>query len=85
MMLNEAEKMALNVILPTYAAGDKEGCTLKDGKVSVPKCYHDALQEVCRGGLALPHAAARCRRSGDAGQSWPRPIWSIVMPPILPS
>ena len=30
MMMNEAEKMALNVILPTYTAGDKEGCTFKD-------------------------------------------------------
>ena len=40
MMLKEAEKMALNEILPTYAAGDKEGCTFKDGKVTAPKCYH---------------------------------------------
>ncbi|MCX5839905.1 MAG: acyl-CoA dehydrogenase N-terminal domain-containing protein [Deltaproteobacteria bacterium] len=41
LMMNEAEKMALNVILPTYEVGDKEGCTFKDGKVTVPKCYHD--------------------------------------------
>ena len=36
MMLTEAEKMALEVILPTYVDGDKEGCKFKDGKVSGP-------------------------------------------------
>ena len=41
MMLNEAKKLAINVLLPTYAPGDKDGCTLKDGKVFVPAsdCY----------------------------------------------
>ncbi len=32
MMLNEAEKMAVTNILPTYVEGDKQGCHLKDGK-----------------------------------------------------
>ncbi len=50
MMVNEAEKMALNVILPTYEVGDKEGCTFKDGKVTVPKCYHDAFKKYCEAG-----------------------------------
>jgi alkylation response protein AidB-like acyl-CoA dehydrogenase len=50
MMMNEAEKMALNVILPTYEVGDKEGCTFKDGKVTVPKCYHDAFKKYCEAG-----------------------------------
>ena len=54
MMLKEAEKMALNVILPTYAAGDKEGCTLKDGKVSVPKCYHDPYKKYVEAGWLCP-------------------------------
>ncbi|MEK7827123.1 MAG: acyl-CoA dehydrogenase [Thermodesulfobacteriota bacterium] len=54
MMLTEAEKMALNVILPTYAAGDKEGCTFKDGKVTVPKCYHDAFKKYVEGGWLCP-------------------------------
>ena len=49
-MLKEAEKMALNVILPTYAAGDKEGCTLKDGKVSVPKCYREPYKKYVEAG-----------------------------------
>jgi len=61
MMQNEAEKMAVNVILPTYAEGDKEGCTFKDGKVSVPKCYHDAFKKFVEGGWLCP------MRSPDVG------------------
>ena len=34
MILTEAERMAIDVILPTYVDGDREGCTFKDGKVS---------------------------------------------------
>jgi len=44
MILNEAEKTAADVIFSTMSEGDKEGCTLKDGKVSVPQCFHQALQ-----------------------------------------
>jgi hypothetical protein len=54
MMLKEAEKMALNEILPTYAVGDKEGCTLKDGKVSVPKCYREPYKKYVEGGWLCP-------------------------------
>ena len=50
MMVKEAEKLALNEILPTYAEGDKEGCTLKDGKVTIPKCFHQAYKKYCEGG-----------------------------------
>lgn len=50
MMMNEAEKLAVNVILPTYELGDKQGCSFKDGKVSVPECYRDAYKKYCEGG-----------------------------------
>lgn len=50
MMVKESEKMALNEILPTYAAGDREGCTLKDGKVAVPKCFHQPFKKYCEAG-----------------------------------
>jgi hypothetical protein len=50
MILNEAEKMGTDVIFPTMSEGDKEGCTLKDGKVSVPKCFHQAMQKFKEGG-----------------------------------
>ena len=54
MMIKEAEKMALNEILPTYAVGDKEGCTLKDGKVTVPKCFQQPYKKYCEGGWLCP-------------------------------
>lgn len=54
MMLNEAKKMAVNEILPTYAAGDQEGCALKDGKVTVPKCYHVPFKKYVEAGWLCP-------------------------------
>ncbi len=45
MILTEAEKMAIDVILPTYVDGDREGCTFKDGKVYVPKSFHAAYKK----------------------------------------
>jgi hypothetical protein len=35
MILKEAEKFAVNEVAPTLVQGDREGCTFKDGKVSV--------------------------------------------------
>ena len=54
MMQNEAEKMAVNVILPTLAEGDKEGCHFKDGNVTVPKCYHEAYKKYVEAGWLCP-------------------------------
>ena len=54
MMHKEAEKMAVNVILPTYTEGDKEGCHLKDGKVSTPGIFKDAFQKFKEGGWMCP-------------------------------
>ncbi|HPL62626.1 MAG TPA: acyl-CoA dehydrogenase [Syntrophales bacterium] len=50
MMLNEAEKMAVDVILPTSEAGDREGCKFKDGNVTVPECFHEAYKKFVEGG-----------------------------------
>jgi alkylation response protein AidB-like acyl-CoA dehydrogenase len=55
MMLNEAEKMAVELILPTYDVGDREGCTFEDGKVSVPSCFHDVFHKFCEAGWACAH------------------------------
>ena len=62
MMMNEAEKMALNVILPTYEVGDKEGCTFKGGKVSVPTivcgyatCYHTRITNIEKHYVSIFH------------------------------
>jgi len=65
MMMSEAEKMAVNVILPTYAEGDREGCHLdKTGQVRVPKCFHDAFKKFCEGGWL---AAVRSPEVGGQG------------------
>ncbi|MBN2254777.1 MAG: acyl-CoA dehydrogenase [Deltaproteobacteria bacterium] len=55
MMLTEAEKMAVDLILPTYDVGDREGCTFQDGKVKIPKCYHDVFKKFCEAGWLSAH------------------------------
>ncbi|HPX49206.1 MAG TPA: acyl-CoA dehydrogenase [Desulfomonilia bacterium] len=50
MILTEAQKIAVEEILPTLADGDKVGCTLVDGKVSVPESYHRAFRLFREGG-----------------------------------
>ena len=82
MMLGEAEKLAVNVMEPTYAVGDQEGCTFVDGRVKVPACFHDAYKKICEGGgIVLPEvlksAVKICRCS-----SFP-PVPNSLMPPIF--
>ncbi len=50
MVLNEAEKMAVNVIFPSNPIGDKEACSFADGKVTIPKAFHDVYQKFVEGG-----------------------------------
>ncbi|HOO45095.1 MAG TPA: acyl-CoA dehydrogenase [Deltaproteobacteria bacterium] len=40
MILTEAQKLAVEEVFPTLAQGDKEGCSLENGNVRVPKCFH---------------------------------------------
>ncbi len=40
MIITEARNLAIKEILPTYKQGDQEGCTFKDGRVTVPGSYH---------------------------------------------
>ncbi len=55
MMQKEAEKTAVNLILPTYHEGDKEGCTFENGKVKVPKAFHEVFKKHVAGGWLCPH------------------------------
>ena len=69
MILSEAEKMAVTSIFPTLKEGDEEGCHIKDGKVTVPKCFREPFKKYCEagwinpmdspdvGGQGLPHTA----------------------------
>jgi hypothetical protein len=50
MLQTEAEKLAVNSLLPAYTIGDKEGCTFKDGKVSVPESFHDVYKKYVEAG-----------------------------------
>ncbi len=69
MILKEAEKMAVNVIAPTFAEGDKEGCKFKDGKVSVPKCFHEPWKKYIEAGWL-----AATESPDVGGQGLPRAI-----------
>ena len=56
-VLTQAKKLATNAMMPTNAVGDTDGCLLKDGKVSVPKSFHDLWRKWNDGGwrgLDLP-------------------------------
>jgi alkylation response protein AidB-like acyl-CoA dehydrogenase len=57
MVLNEAEKMAVNVVAPTLAEGDKAGCTFKDGFVSAPECFREPFRKYTEAGWLCPAAS----------------------------
>ena len=54
MVLKEAEKMAVNEIVPTLSAGDKEGCKFADGKVSAPDCFRSPWKKYTEAGWVCP-------------------------------
>jgi hypothetical protein len=54
MILSEAEKMAVSVIFPTLKEGDQEGCHIKDGKVTVPKCFREPWKKYTEAGWINP-------------------------------
>ncbi len=71
MILKEAEKLAVEEILPTYVVADREGCTFTDGKVSVPASFHSAFKKYREGGwIAAPED------SDVGGQNLPMAVWT---------
>ncbi|MEW6616434.1 MAG: acyl-CoA dehydrogenase [Thermodesulfobacteriota bacterium] len=54
MVIEEARKLAVNVLLPTREKGDREGCRYEDGKVTVPECFHEAFRLYKEGGWITP-------------------------------
>ncbi|NLD38308.1 MAG: acyl-CoA dehydrogenase [Desulfatiglans sp.] len=50
MILREAERLAANVMMPTYRETDTAGCTLKDGKVFVPEVFKELWRTWNEGG-----------------------------------
>lgn len=49
-LLEEAAKFCQDVLLPINQSGDSEGCTLKDGKVTLPKGFVEAYQHYAQSG-----------------------------------
>ena len=49
-ILEEAGKIARDVMLPLNHAADKEGCRLENGRVYTPKGYKEAYKASCEGG-----------------------------------
>jgi hypothetical protein len=45
MLLSEGLRFAQRVLAPANAAGDREGCRWEDGKVYVPRAFHEAFQQ----------------------------------------
>ncbi len=74
MMLGEAEKMAEEVLLPTYDVGDREGCTFKEGQVSVPACFREVYGKFCEGGWLCP-----TKDPEIGGQGMPAVIFSACV------
>ncbi len=50
MVLNTAEKLAVNVLEPLNKIGDREGCRFENGEVKVPGPFHDAHRLLIEGG-----------------------------------
>ena len=53
MSLNVARKLAVEEIYPALTEGDREGCTLLNGEVRVPKSFHRIQKLVIDGGWNL--------------------------------
>lgn len=49
-VLDEAGKLASDVLAPINASGDVEGCTLANGKVTTPKGFKEAFEAMKEGG-----------------------------------
>jgi hypothetical protein len=55
MILDQAQKIAANDIAPTFQDGDREGCHFNQGKVTVPRSFHDCWNVFKEGSwFALP-------------------------------
>ena len=70
-ILDEAAKLADNVIAPASWDGDRQGCQLGENGVTVPESFKQAYQQYVQGGwqtLASPV------EYGGQGLPWPCPM-----------
>jgi alkylation response protein AidB-like acyl-CoA dehydrogenase len=67
MVLTEARNLAVKELLPVSKEGDETGCTLENGKVTIPPCFHRAYKLFCEG-----EWVAMCDDPEFGGQGMPR-------------
>ncbi len=66
MILDAAEKLAVNDFAPVNSLGDEIGCTLEDGRVKVPEPFHGPFRKFCEGGWLC-----MCEKEDMGGQDAP--------------
>ncbi len=69
MIITEARNLAVKEFLPTQKPGDEEGCTLENGVVTVPKCFHKPHKLFLEG-----EWLAMTDDPEVGGQGMPRPV-----------
>ncbi|MBL8642342.1 MAG: acyl-CoA dehydrogenase C-terminal domain-containing protein [Rhodospirillaceae bacterium] len=72
-VLEEAGKLASEVLFPLNRSGDEEGCTLENGVVRTPKGFKEAYQKFAEGGW--------CGTSADpeyGGQGMPKALNMLI-------
>ncbi|HDI60032.1 MAG TPA: acyl-CoA dehydrogenase [Desulfobacteraceae bacterium] len=82
MVIDAARDFGLKEILPTYAAGDREGVHFADGKVTVPECFRRPhrlfvenewiamTEDPDLGGQGLPHVIAKAANEYFVGANF---------------
>ena len=82
-VLEEAGKIAGEVLAPLNGVGDKEGCTLENGVVRTPKGFKEAYDLMREGGWpaldmdpdyggqGMPVILNVARRRSTLGHAWP--------------
>ncbi len=66
MILDAAEKLAVNEFMPVNSKGDEIGCTWEEGKVKIPEPFHGPFRKFCEGGWL-----SMCEDEAVGGQSVP--------------
>ncbi|MBU0969074.1 MAG: acyl-CoA dehydrogenase family protein, partial [Proteobacteria bacterium] len=67
MVVVEARNLAVKELLPANKEGDEQGCTLSNGKVTVPESFHKAYELFCQG-----EWLAMCDDPEYGGQGMPK-------------
>jgi alkylation response protein AidB-like acyl-CoA dehydrogenase len=79
-VLDAAEELARDVLWPTNAVADREGCKLENGRVKVPKAFHEVFEKYSEGGWI-----AVTRPTEYGGMGLPLPLGIVVTELMLAS